>query len=58
MKLVGKGKDVIYTIHMVWATTDAKIIDECLYPAKVWDQVEYFKNLYSITNSEGNQTPI
>ena len=52
----GKGfDDGQYTIHMVWATTDAKIIDECLYPGKVWDQVEYFKNLYSITKSEGKQ---
>lgn len=48
-------KDGQFTIHMVWATTDATIIDECLYPGKVWDQVEYFKNLYSITKSEGKQ---
>jgi hypothetical protein len=47
-----------YTIHMVWATPDGKIIDECLYPGKIWDQVEYFKHLYSITKSEGKQLRI
>ena len=43
---------------MVWATSKATIIDETLYPGKEWLQVEYFKNLYNITNSNGKSLVI
>jgi len=41
-----------FTIHMVWATDKAEILDNCLYPGKIWDQAEYFKNLYNITKCD------
>ena len=42
-----------FTIHMVWATSKATIIDEI--PKEL---VEYFKNLYNITNSNGKSLVI
>lgn len=44
-----------FTIHMVWGTDKAQIIDNCLYPGKIWDQVKYFKNLYNITKSSNKK---